>query len=85
MGVWGWRKEVEGMRKKRETGYKGYLYRITLPVALCFPCCATQSPHREVEITTHTCDPVHCCTETGGWDLYCTDLMTQYPQIAHAE
>lgn len=21
----------------------------------------------------------------AGWDLYCTDLMTSYPQIAHAE
>lgn len=29
-------KEVEGMRKKRETGYRGYLYRLTLPLLLCF-------------------------------------------------
>lgn len=38
MEVWQWRKEVEGMRKKRETGYRGYLYRLTLPRLLsCSP------------------------------------------------
>ena len=35
MGVWRWRKE--GMRKKRETGYRGYLYRLTIPLELYSP------------------------------------------------
>lgn len=45
---------LKGMRKKRETGYRGYLYRLILPPLLgFFPCCATQSSHKEVDIKTH--------------------------------
>lgn len=45
---------LKGMRKKRETGYRGYLYRLILPPLLSFfPCCATHSSHKEVDIKIH--------------------------------
>lgn len=42
---WGWRKEVEGMRKRRETGYRGYLYRLYL-CCFAFPQLCNTKPTR---------------------------------------
>lgn len=76
--------KIEGMRKKRETGYRGYLYRLYLG---CYipACCATQSPHKEIVITEYLCGycTLFYCKSRVGFVLYRSDDLI-LPK-AHAE
>lgn len=55
-------------------------------VALFFPMlCNTKPTQGSSTYKSTNVDIVHCCTAAAGWDLYCTDLMTKSPKIAHAD
>lgn len=66
--------------ERKETGYRGYLYRLTLPLLLSFSPSVQHKAHTRKYIKVYASityvDIVYCCTTMAGWDLYCTDLKT---------